>query len=165
MSDKPKPPTTPAIYRNKTPKKGKPAGGLGQFQSSGKNAPIQVGDISTSMRPSVSGPIAKEPTLPKKPNAVSVGELASFNSKTQSVKTSGQYAPEVSNPIKEGSKPNLPKAPSLSDQIHNLGDLAKITPAMARSRPVSDTGKAIPSDVKVKDSEFDTKMEKSHAFK
>jgi hypothetical protein len=174
MSDKfkgikPPKPTRPALYRNKKPSEGGAIGseakGSSGYQGlAPKKVKNPVPGISFTDKPSAKAQEAYLGTLPSNPT----GSLAEVSHYTQPItKVGGHLAAEISNPIRgTGIKqPDLPKAPSLSDQIKNLGDLAKITPSMARTRPITGKGLAIGANGEPDGPEYDTKIEKSHSLK
>lgn len=160
-------PKLPALYRNKEPKDGKKAGhevkgkpgykGLADKKVKHRNPSVSFTDA-----PSKKAQEAYLGALPKTPQG-SLADLSSVT--TQAIKAQGNIGSTVKNPEAKASNPDLPKAPSLSDQIKNLGDLAKITPSMARTRPVIGKGSAINANGDSMSPEYDTKLEKSHALK
>ena len=171
MSDKfkgikPPKPKLPALYRNKEPNEG---GKIGQHSHGNPGlkgeSVISVDQSIQKVRSSALGELVKNPELANLPTQVEVGSLASISSSTEKINVKGEKAQTVKNPELVGAKPELLKAPSLKESIKNLGDLAKITPSMARTRPVSGKGLARGADGNVIGVEYDTKVEKSHALK
>lgn len=161
----PKPPL-PAIYRNKTPGEGRPAGKEAHGSTEALKSITKSAKDTTISSPSVPKNIPGEIHLANHPTQVKTGQLASLTtSKAQMPKVGGHKADKISNKQQDGAKPNLPKAASLNDQIKNLGDLAKITPSMARTRPVVGKNLALGADGKVIGNDYDTSVEKSFALK
>lgn len=161
-------PTRPALYRNKAPG----AGGETGQEVHGKAgtpglAPKKVkkpkkAHVSFTDKPSN---VVSDIVLKALPKSIT-GSLAAISGRVQPItRISGKPAEQVKNPIIEGATPDLPIAASLNEVIKNLGDLAKITPSMARTRPIFGKGRAIGADGKLIGTEYDTKLEKSHALK
>lgn len=149
-------PKLPAIYRNKKPSAGMKAGHI---------ASNPTAEITSSSSDAISKQI-NSPKLSKKPDYVNIGGLAKLSNNIDKMpKVSGSKSPEVKNKIDNGSAPSLLQGKSLAETIKNLGDLAKTTPSMARTRPVTGKNRAIGADGNVIGPEYDTKLEKSHAFK
>lgn len=175
MANEPKDPKTkfkpsrPALYRNKAPGEGSSAGNY----KHGK--PGLPGNDGITVTPSKGAPVSfttaggkptKDPSLSKLPEYVMVGGLSEFSkTSTPSVKISGSKAPEVNNPLPKAKQPDVPAGHSLRETIKNLGDLAKVTPAMARTRPVVGSNKALTASGSPMNPTYNVKMEKSHAFK
>lgn len=159
-------PLRPAIYRNKAPGEGSPAG----RESHGSTAPlknaVKAAKDTTVASPSVPKNIPGEIHLPNHPTQVKTGQLASITtSKAPNFKVGGERATLINNKEAKGAQPDLPVGASLNEQIKNLGDLAKITPSMARTRPVVGKGLALGADGKVIGEEYDTRVEKAFALK
>lgn len=173
MSNEPKDPKIhfdpkrPALYRNKVPSAG---GEIGKEVKGDKGlSGLNPKQVKPSKKPGMvftDKPSAKtsDIVLGALPKSVT-GSLAEINSITQKNIISAMKDSNVKLSESDSNLPDLPKAPSLTDQIKNLGDLAKITPSMARTRPITGKGSAIGADGKVLDPEYDTKLEKSHALK
>ncbi len=160
-------PKLPALYRNKEPKAGGQTGSEyygkpGYKGLADKKVKQPKASVSFTDKAPKQAQEAYLGALPKTPQ----GSLGKLSSDTPSAKKAqGNMGYTVKNPEAKASNPDLLKAPSLSDQIKNLGDLAKITPSMARTRPVSGKNLAIGADDKLQGDEYDTKLEKSHALK
>lgn len=174
MSNEPKDPKIsfkpdrPALYRNKLPSAG---GEIGSEVSGKPGTPgLNPKKVKKPKKPSVSftdklSAQAKEIILGKLPTTLT-GSLASLNSSTPSAQMlPGSLGSDVKNPIDKANQPDLPQAQSLTQVIKNLGDLAKITPSMARTRPVNARGMAYNSSGNLLHPEYDTTVEKSHALK
>lgn len=173
MSNEPKDPKNlpkperPALYRNKAPSDG---GEIGKYEA-GKRGPKgqpdkQVSHYSPTISSKGLGKLMQNPEVGNTPTSVVVGQLASISSApAPDLKVSGSRAEQVSNKQLDGATPDLPEAASLNEVIKNLGDLAKITPSMARTRPVTGKGLARGADGKVIGPEYNTEFQKSHAFK
>jgi len=175
MANEPKEPKTkhkpnrPALYRNKLPSAG---GTTGQYEH-GKPGLSGLADkaVKASKAASISftekgGTPVKEPTFASHPEQVTVGSLTDFGRQsTKEVKVQGSPVEALKNPLPKGAEPDLPVGQTLREVIKNLGDLAKITPSMARTRPVIGKGRALDANGNPIGPEYDTKLEKSHAFK
>lgn len=160
-------PDRPALYRNKLPSAG---GEIGQEDSGKPGTPgLNPKKVKKNKKPKwtfTDKPSAKvkDIVLSALPQSVT-GSLADLTSYTQKNVISALKSSNVKLSEADSNLPNLPKAPSLTEQINNLGDLAKITPSMARTRPVNSRGMAFGSDGKLLGSDFNTTVEKSHALK
>lgn len=157
----------PALYRNKPGSDAKPH--PTKLPTSKGNDVIKTQALDAVLQNTAPGTEWKEIIIEKKgakSSKVTLGKLASLSSSNgQLPKVSGKRAETVKNPISAPKTPDLPQAASLGQVIKNLGDLAKITPSMARTRPVFGKGLAMGADGNVLGTEYDTKVQKSHALK
>lgn len=172
MADKDRPkfprPKRPALYRNKAPSAGSPAGTEGHGTLAGDMPVHPTGKIAKDLGISTQGlaKAFKNPEIGNQPTQVAVGSLASISSsKSEKIKVSGSKAETIKNSIDKGASPDLPAGASLNEVIKNLGDLAKITPSMARTRPVFGKNRAVGADGNLIGEEYDTKMQKAHSLK
>jgi hypothetical protein len=160
-------PNRPALYRNKAPSEGGTTGsevkgksgfqGLSDKKVKHRNASVSFTDKASAK--------AQDIVLSKLPTSTT-GSLAEISHSTAPIKKiSGTPADIIPNPIKDIKTPDLPVGASLNEVIQNLGDLAKITPSMARTRPVFGKHRGIKSDGLLTGTEYDTSVQKSHAFK
>jgi hypothetical protein len=94
---------------------------------------------------------------------VTVGQLGEPASARPDKASASIKSTEISNPIPKGAQSSLPKGVSLKDRLQNLGDLSKLTPSMARTRPANADGVIGKQGDNAKP-KADTKMEKPHAL-
>lgn len=156
----PKKPKSPALYRNKVLGPGQmPKGKLEELSASKASNPrVLKAPKPQEVENKASSVTAKEAKPAGGVDSVTVGKLASLSNSFKEPKAPTHTSYTVKTKEEKSASPDLPKGKSLSQLVDGLGDLAKTTPSMARTRP---TGRAM-GEAGEKD--YDTKVQKSHSL-